>query len=61
MSASEPQLIKKASHSINFTMQKNFASYSEKFNTIFGDVDIEDGLKEDLIASIEFQPMRSHL
>jgi hypothetical protein len=61
MSASEPQLIKKASQSINFTLQKNAASYSEKFNTIFGDVDIEDGLKEDLIASIEFQPMRSHL
>jgi hypothetical protein len=61
MSTSEPQLIKKASQHINFTLQKNSASYSEKFNKIFGDVEIEDGLKEDLIASIEFEPMRSQL
>ena len=60
MRASEPQLIEKASQNINFTLQNNAVSYSEKFNKIFEDVDIEDGLKEDLIASIEFQPMRSH-
>ena len=59
--ASERQLVKKVPQNINFTVQKNPISYSEKFNKIFREVDIEDRLKEDLIASIEFQPMRSNL